>query len=205
MIVIGFDVSCATCGRPDAVTTTASSTPATSSCTSSVDGRCAATVTERHHFAGAGIRRFRLRREDARRQGVDAIFARRVGRRAAEPSSRAARTLAPTMAPCGSVTRPRSERSAPPWVSPATRRRQRDRDRRQGAERCRAVSTLTHLAVRSCARLVLREADDERRQTGVSVEAGGGAQVPAHAFCSPQKVSRMNAWVGLLAWRGQDV
>ena len=105
-----FDASCAACGRPDAVTTTASSMPATLSVTSWVAGACAATVTSvalrrnpafstssANTPAGSGSKRYSP-------SGPVTV------RRAAEPSSRAARTLAPTtMAPCGSMTRPRSE------------------------------------------------------------------------------------------------
>src|SRR5687767_4487006 len=65
----------------------------------------------------------------------------------------------------------------------------------------RPVSPLSPFIVEMLPMFALREAANQRRQHQTREWNRGGMKtwLPTHALCSPQKVSRMKPWVGLLA------
>ncbi len=156
-------------------------------------------------------RLFDFEREHSRRQRVEAVLTPGpvTVRRAAEPSSRAARTLAPaTMAPCGSVTRPRKEEicaNAGVASHPATNSAigiafRKDAEAVPRRLDARRIWPFSVCVLRTC---VLRKGGGQAAEQACQWKRRRRSQVPAHAFCSPQKVSRHEPWVGLLARREQ--
>src|SRR5688500_10174667 len=120
--------------------------------------------------------------------------------RATVPSSRVSRISAPgTAAFCASVTVPAN---ATPCAAADIGAR-----RHAVSTTAKIVRALVPLIVELLPMLSLREAANERRQhqarARVWNRGGMKTRLPTHALCSPQKVSRMKPWVGLLARQEQ--